>query len=225
MTTKKVVTAVGSSTAVASAASAPSGTGGSNAGTATASPPSSLALGTKEPKGFRLKLQQMVAGLSAVIPDSTSIPTLQAGTLTKADMVSQLTQGLTQYAAVDDAEITLTQARASLTGDLPALKAYYDQVKEALKLFFGKNSLMLAKFGLVVAKPKAPLTPEQQLAANARNKQTRGLRHTAGPKQKAQVQFQGQVAVTATVSGTPSTVAPATAPAQDSAPVASPPGK
>jgi hypothetical protein len=182
-----------------------------------------LPLGNKNATGFRLKLQQMVAGLQAVLANNSAIPTTGAAALTKADMLTKLTVGLTDYATIDSLENADILARKQLATDLPGLKAYYAQVREALQVFFGKTNPQLGQFGLVVAKPRAKQTPEELLVANTRRTQTRGMRNTLGAKQKAAIQFQGQVAVTATPSSTSAAAAaasPAAALAQSAQPAA-----
>ena len=182
-----------------------------------------LPLGNKKPAGFRLKLQQMVAGLQAVLANNSSIPSTGATPLTKSQMVTALTVGLTDYAAIDSVENADILARKQLATDLPGVKAYYAQVREALQMFYGKSNPQLGQFGLVVAKARAKQSPEELIAASTKRTQTRGMRNTMGPKQKAQIQYVGKVAVTATptVAGAAAPAASnAAAPAQIAAPVA-----
>jgi hypothetical protein len=185
----------------------------------TGSPPPTAA--TKAPTGFRLQLQQMLAGIQAVIPDGSSIPGQQGTMLAKADIVSQLGADLGEFNTVDSQELGLKQARTQLIADEPAMRTYYNMLKTSLVLFYGKGSPQLAQFG-VSAKLRRPSTPAEDLARAAKAKQTRTLRHTAGAKQKAQLQFQGTVVVSATANanGPASTASPSNAGAE--APQAAP---
>ena len=64
-------------------------------------------------KGFRLKLQQILAGAQAVIPDGSSITTT-GGSMTKAQVVKKLTDDLSEFQAVDAGVTALGVARVQL---------------------------------------------------------------------------------------------------------------
>jgi hypothetical protein len=177
----------------------------------------------KTPKGFRLSLQQMLAGLQAVIPDGSSLPTT-GGSLTKADMVKRLSDGMSEYLAIDAEVTALGKARLQLRDDLPALQAYYVEVKESLLLYFGKRSPQLAQFGLAPQKLRKPLTSEQKVARAEKARATRQLRHTGGVRQKAAVQYEGAVDVASALRPTPGPNTSA-APSVEASPGVGTPGK
>jgi hypothetical protein len=72
----------------------------------------------KAPKGLRLKLQQLLAGVQAVIPDGTFITTT-GGSLTKAAIVKELTDDVSEFQAVDAGLTALGVARVQVRDDLP----------------------------------------------------------------------------------------------------------
>jgi hypothetical protein len=148
----------------------------------------------KTVKGWRLKLQQMLAGIEAVIPEGSSLPTT-GGSLAKVEMVQRLSDGMSEYLAIDTVVTALGKARLQLRDDLPALQSFYTEVKDALLLYFGKRSPQLTQFGLAPQKSRKPLTSEQNVARAVKARATRQLRHTGGVRQKAEVQYQGQVDV------------------------------
>ena len=148
----------------------------------------------KPPKGFRLKLQQMLAGVEAVIPDGNSITTT-GGSLTKAAMVKILTDEVSEFEAVDAGVTTLGVARKQIREDLPQMHKLYTEMKDALSAQFGRGSPLLAQFGINPQKLRKPLTPEQRVARAVKARQTRLLRHTGGVRQKAAVQYDGKVNV------------------------------
>jgi len=173
--------------------------------------------------GFRLKLQQMLAGAQAVIPDGTSITTA-GGVLTKAQVVKKLTDELSEFQAIDAGLTALGMARVQLRDDLPKMHSFYTELKDALSVQFGRGSPLLAQFGLKPRQVPRRLTPEQRVARAEKARQTRLLRHTGGVRQKAAVQYQGTVKVSTALAPTPAANSPA-APSVDVSPGASTPGK
>jgi len=148
----------------------------------------------KAPKGFRLKLQQMLAGVEAVIPEGTSITTA-GGSLTKAAIVKMLTDEVSEFETVDAGVTALGVARMQIREDLPQMQRLYTELKDALSVQFGRRSPLLAQFGLKPQQVRKQLTPEQRVAAAVKARQTRLMRHTGGVRQKATVQYQGKVNV------------------------------
>ncbi len=127
----------------------------------------------------------------------------------------QVQAGLADYSAMDTAELALTRTRATLGAALPGVRAQVAAMRQALVFFFGNTSPGLAQFGLKPRKKATPMSPEAKVAAKAKRAQTRTIRHTAGPKQKAAVKFTGQVSVDTQVNA-PSSGAPAAAPSAGS---------
>jgi hypothetical protein len=174
-------------------------------------------------KGFRLKLQQMLAGLEAVIPDGTSITTT-GGSLTKAAIVKILTDDVSEFQTVDAGVTALGVARKQIRDDLPQMHQLYTELKDALSAQFGRASPLLAQFGLSPQKARKQLTPEQRVARAEKARQTRAMRHTGGVRQKAAVQYQGQVDVSTELKPTQA-VSTTAAPSVEVSPGASAPGK
>jgi hypothetical protein len=171
----------------------------------------------KVPKGFRLKLQQMLAGVEAAIPDGTSV-TVPGGSMAKAAIVQKLTAATSEFQTVDASLTALDVARTRLRGDLPDLHAFYDELKTSLSASFGKGNPLLAQFGLSPQKPRKKLTPEQRVARAAKARATRQLRHTGGVRQKAAVQYQGQVDVSHLLRPQPASQSTGEAPSVDVSP-------
>jgi hypothetical protein len=174
-------------------------------------------------KGFRLKLQQLLAGVQAVIPDGTSITTT-GGSLTKAAIVKMLTDDLSEFQSVDAGMTALGVARVQVRDDVPKMHKLYTELKDALLGQFGRGSPLLAQFGFKPRQPPRKLTPEQRVARAAKARQTRLLRHTGGVRQKAAVQYQGKVDVSTALVPTQAASTPA-APSVEVSPGASTPGK
>ncbi len=177
----------------------------------------------KAPMGFRLKLQQMLAGVQAAIPDGTSITT-PGGLLTKASIVKALTDDLSEFQALDTEQLALGKVRLQIRDDLPQMRSYYTELKDALVGQFGKRSPMLTQFGLSPQQLRKQLTPEQRVARAVKARQTRLLRHTGGVRQKAAVQYQGQVDVSTGLRPTPEINTP-TAPSVEVSPGVNTSGK
>ena len=140
----------------------------------------------------------MLSGLQAVIPEDATLQ-MPGGMTGKSTLVGDLTTGLSLYTAVDTQTTALKAAHQQLEGEIPSLRSLLDQLKAALIALFGKTSPQLKQFGLEF-KQRTPLTPAQLVARAERVRQTRSLRGTMGSKQRAAVQFTGQVVVATQVS-------------------------
>jgi len=86
-------------TAVSSSSGAPVATGGTTVSAA--------------PKGFRQKVSQMIAGLEAVIPDGSSV-TVGGQAIAKSDLVTEMTQVLSAYQALDAAVLATKGVRSQV---------------------------------------------------------------------------------------------------------------
>ena len=175
----------------------------------------------KAPKGFRLELQQMLAGVQAVIPDGTLINT-PGGSQSKVAIVKELTDALSEYQAIDQPQAALVAARKQLRDDLPSLHALYIELKDALVASFGAKNPLLAQFGLKPRQTPKPLTPEQRVARAVKARQTRSLRHTGGVRQKAAVQYRGEVSVSTELQPVPVPSSAAAPPVEASPAVTAP---
>lgn len=93
------------------------------------------------------------------------------------------------------------------------------QLKAAVIAQFGKTSPLLAQFGFAY-KSRTPLTPEAAVAKKVRQQQTRLIRNTLGPKEKAKLKFTGQVVVSTTAGAAPAAAVSAGTPVSATAPAA-----
>ena len=101
--------------------------------------------------------------------------------------------------------------------------AVYELLRSYVISQYGKQAnAVLGEFGIPVPKPKGPQTPAAKVAAAAKAKATRQMRHTMGSVQKKAVKGTIEVPVTAVTTVTPvlpsQTVTPA--PASPTKPVA-----
>ena len=154
---------------------------------------------TRLPKGLREELQQLLAGVNAILTEGSSLLTEGGGQLGKADITQTLSGGVAAYAAVDTQAATPRQSRVQLRAGSPVLRAFCAQLKADLIHAFGKGSPLLSQCGIGQKKLALPRTPVQKLAAATKAQQTRALRHTMGRKQRSGLQFTGQVTVSTNV--------------------------
>lgn len=137
-----------------------------------------------------------IAGSS--VPTTTIITTVQSRMTARVNTAAALAA---YHTALAQEEQTIAQSKALVSG-----------TRQALKVMYSGQLAALGDFGLKAPKARAPMTPEQKVAAAAKAKATREARHTMGPKAKAKIT--GATAAAAT--------APAPSPAPAEAPVAAP---
>ena len=166
------------------------------------------------PKGFRQKVSQMIAGLDAVIPDGSSV-TVGGQGVAKTDLVTEMTQIISAYQAVEAAIAAIKGVRAQLSAQLPGFHKQYLDLKDGLVSSLGRGNPQLAQFGITMAKVAKPLTPAEKVVRTQKALNTRAMRHTMGPRAKAAVQYTGKVQVSVSSQ-------PATNPADGTATVANP---
>ena len=168
----------------------------SNGGTATTG---GAQLSTAVPKGLRLKVSQMIAGIQAVVPDGSSVA-VGGAVLAKADLVNELMQISSAYQAIDAGVLAAKTARSQLSAQTPGFHKQYTGIKDAILALLGRGNPQLAQFGITTSKGSKPLTPSQKVVRAEKALKTRALRHTMGKVQKAAVQYAGdlQVAVSET---------------------------
>jgi len=188
--------------------------GGNNAANAGGSAQSGATIvGTR--KGFRSLLQQMLQGIETVIPDGSSLST-DSGPQPKADLVTELTQVLSGYKAVEAQQVAIVAARKQLKEASAANHRLYTQLKDAVIAFLGRGSPMLAQFGIKARGNRRALTSEQKVLRAAKARATRTARHTMGSRQKAAVKSGGTLSLSVQTenasSPTPAPVASTTTP-------------
>jgi hypothetical protein len=180
-----------SNTAVNSSSGAPVMTGGTTVSAA--------------PKEFRQKVSQMIAGLQAVIPDGSSV-TVGGQAIAKADLVTEMTQIISAYQALDAAVSTTKGVRLQLKAQIPGFNKQFLDLKDGLISSLGRGNPQLAQFGMTASKQAKPLTPAQKVVRATKALKTRALRHTMGKRQKEAVQYTGDLQVSVdetTPAGTP----------------------
>ena len=178
---------------------------------------------TAVPKGLRLKVSQMIAGIQAVVPEGSSVA-VGGVVLAKTDLVNELMQISSAYQAVDAGVLAARTARSQLSAQTPGFHKQYTGIKDAILALLGRGNPQLAQFGITTSNGSKPLTSTQKVVRAAKALKTRALRHTMGKVQKAAVQYVGdlQVAVNETTPVAPADeTAPAAAPQTQGAAVAS----
>jgi hypothetical protein len=128
--------------------------------------------------------------------------------------------------SLGDALSTVDSAKASWKDALKNLVDVKAKVRPLLGAYdswvaatYGDAPSILADFGITPPKARTPLTADQTVAAVAKRKATRAVRHTLGPKQKKSIKAVTPAtapqnsAPPAPVPATPSTAAPPAPPA------------
>jgi hypothetical protein len=156
---------------------------------------------------------QLIAGTNKHLTSMTQV-TLVGGSLTPAQITSQLQEIVTLRSDVDTAKASVKAKLAVEQADMPALRTLMSALVSFVKAAFGNAPDVLADFGLSPT-TRTPLTAQAKVAAAAKRTATRAARHTMGSQQKK--------SVTGNVTGivvTPVTSAApvATTPASPSAP-------
>jgi len=145
--------------------------------------------GVRDP--LRLALERLLAGFEVMIPDGTSIPTLQ-GPLTKEQVVADLTGALTVYSQLDAHRVAVTQALKQIAAATPINRRRVQQLKDLLLGYHGRGDPRLGQFGMKSRAGPRPLTPEAKVLRAQRVRDTRALRHTVGKRQRAAIKGQGK---------------------------------
>ena len=152
------------------------------------------------------QLQLLLAGTQKDIP-STSMVDINGQQVKQADIVAKL-QGWIQLLVQKDAAkvpySTAVQAVQAVASDAHQFRVEYGQ---ALKQVLGKNSPLLADFGLGTPQRKTQ-TATTRVLAQAKSLATRKARGTLGKVQKQAIKGSGVTSVTVASSG-PSVVVPA----------------
>ncbi len=151
------------------------------------------------------ELQLLLAGTQKNIP-TTSMVDVNGQQMKPADIVAKL-QGWIQLMEQKDAAkapySTALLAVQAVASDAHQFRVAYGQ---ALKQVLGKNSPLLADFGLSTPQPK-PQTATTRVLAQAKSLATRKARGTLGSVQKQAIKGPGVTSVTVPASG-PSVVVP-----------------
>jgi len=112
--------------------------------------------------------------------------------------------------AAQAAHVAWLEAVAQQNQQLASTHDYVESLVTVIRGMFAGSASALADFGQA-PKKTAPLTAEEQLAANQKRAATRLARHTMGTKQKAAIK--GTVPATPATATTPATPATTATPA------------
>ena len=152
----------------------------------------------------------MASGFGTAFPQG-SVLQVNGQSESQSSIIAALQAVLLLFGNVDTAVQAAKSTRLVLQAALPGAHQFVEFLKAALVANFGKGNPALVAFGLSGTKPRQ-LTVEQKTARKAKAQATRDLRGTKGSRQKADVKFQGQIAVQTSVSGTPTSGGSATSP-------------
>jgi len=162
--------------------------------------------------------QKMIEGLTQ---HAAAITTLYVNgqPFTAAQVITTLQGRVNTGNAVAPAKAAYQQAVKADQDERTQTKSFVTGLRQALLLMFAGQPLVLADLGIEPRKAPASRTPAQKVAAVTRGKNTRELRHTMGPKKKAQIQAPPVPVEPATAQAAPE---PATPPAPAAAPANKP---
>jgi hypothetical protein len=165
--------------------------------------------------GLQARLNELKAG---VAKNFTATTKLMAGgtTYTQTSLEAKIDQMLAPYADLASARSKLQSARTEVKASAVGSRQTVDTVEAALKGMYGTTNPVLLDFGIGLPQPRPQLTAAQHVARAAKAAETRKLRNTMGPKQKAAIKSNSTIEVTAA----PVQPAPPPAPAEVAGPPA-----
>jgi hypothetical protein len=123
----------------------------------------------------------------------------------QSDIVAKLEGFLQLHAQKEAAKATARSAVQALTKADPEITRFAVACGEAVRQVLGKNSPLLANFGLTIPSRKTPST-ETQVLANAKRAATRLARKTMGSVQRKAVKGVPVLSVTVSTDAEPSVV-------------------
>jgi hypothetical protein len=159
--------------------------------------------------------QKMIDGLTKHAGVITTLY-VNGQPFTAAQAITTLQGRVSTGNAVAPAKAAYKQAVQADQDERAQTKAFVSGLRQALLLMFAGQPQVLADLGVEPRKAPASRTPAQKQAAVKRALTTRELRHTMGPKKKAEIQAPPVPVEPATAQGTPepaTPLAPAAAPA------------
>ena len=157
--------------------------------------------------------QQLSAGIKKHFSAASTLA-FGNGTFTPAQIEASLQALIDLRTAVEDARAATKAKVAAENAQGAPLRSQMAALVAFVRATFGNTPDVLADFGLLPKKVRAPLTIDQKATAAARRAATRAARHTMGSQQKKEVK--GTIT---TIVSTPTTPAQPVAPS----PVASAP--
>jgi hypothetical protein len=140
------------------------------------------------------KVRDQVGALAKGLGDAAPAGVAELGVQGKQFSIADLITKLNGYYGILDAvvkgEVAVAQAQTALAQVEPELVTFVQQTRKSIKGALGNKNPSLAVYGMKADKDPQPLTVEGEQAKVAKMKATRALRHTMGPKQKAQLKGQ-----------------------------------
>jgi hypothetical protein len=152
------------------------------------------------------QLQLLLAGTQKSIP-STSMVDINGQQMKQADIVAKLQGWIQLLVQKDAAKVPYNTALLAVQAVAPDAHLFKVAYGQALKQVLGKDSPLLADFGLGTPQRKTQ-TATTRVLAQAKAQATRKARGTLGSVQKKAIKGPGVTSVTVPSSG-PSVVVPA----------------
>jgi hypothetical protein len=150
-------------------------------------------------KKLESNFQELLAGTQTELPATLTVH-VDGEQLTQAQIVAKLQGYLDVYEQVASTKAAYEQAllaQEAIAAQAQAFKVSYGQV---LRHVLGKQSPMLASFGINLVQRKIP-TVETMVLAHAKRLATRKARGTLGKRQKAKIKGAEVASVTVTAPG------------------------
>ena len=149
-------------------------------------------------KPLDAKVQNIIDGVKARMPDDAKV-TINNVTYDKPSLIAFLEGKLVPFQAAATAEATYRQKLVERDAAKPDANAVFKAVAALFITWFAGDATALADFGLTPPKPRRQLDAAELVAAAAKAKATRALRHTMKPTERAKLKAQGEFKVTATL--------------------------
>jgi hypothetical protein len=139
-----------------------------------------------DPNAWLMCAKLFLAGVAEVVPDKATLM-IGGEATTKKELLQKLGELIVPYQQAVDAEAAYRYAIATRDSQQESSKNYLDEARLVVLAFLGSKNPQLGKCGLSPEKPKTKLTSDQLAERTEKLRQTRQLRHTLGPKQKANI--------------------------------------
>jgi len=132
--------------------------------------------------GFEAKVQKALAGMQKYLPSDSSLE-INGATKTVAQIAADFSAMLTKYDAIRSAKAQWQLSIQALRDALPAEQEEYLALKKVLEGKRGRGNPQLLEYGFSIGARK-PASVETKVAAAAKARATRAVRHTLGRKQR-----------------------------------------
>ena len=132
--------------------------------------------------GFEAKVQKALAGMQKYLPSNSTLD-INGATKTVAQIEADFSAMLKRFADIRSAKAQWQLAIEAVNSALPAERDEYLALKKVLEGKLGRGNPQLLEYGFSLGTRK-PASVETKVAAAAKAKATRAIRHTLGRKQK-----------------------------------------